>query len=285
MAKLSSAFIVFVSSISCIYFLSGCNNNTVAPSAKLSFKDEKSMREALKGTWILKAYMDSIDAGLTPKLLEYMLGKCNRIKFVSESNILLINKRAKFMDEGQYHNLDGWTDSLIVKFSPNDNKIIFIETIDPKQKPVADTAEYIFSHNDTILRLYKDSTTVDFVKYSIGKCDDIGDYSHLINSKYIAGKYYSLDDTAHLHHIIFTKCGNMEGAKYIMPKLSGYSTYFVSIEGFLTGSDRIVLYNDNGPDSNIIPILYNWSVIDDSLILRSNQADCSDQPIVLVKAR
>src|SRR5580698_2113773 len=75
MRKRFTAFIILLLTISAICTISSCHNNNAAkaPNASLVFKDEQSMRETLKGIWILKEYEDSIDAGLTPKLLEYML--------------------------------------------------------------------------------------------------------------------------------------------------------------------------------------------------------------------
>lgn len=272
MVRLHIVSCFLVLTLSSGIYLSGCHN-TPAPD-KFSFKDETSMRKTLEGTWILEEYMDSTDAGLTPKLLEYMLGKWNQICYESgKARIFSLSqtRNAKGSSDTEYR------DSCTVHFYPGANKMIF--RIAPQvwqhRQPAIDTAEFILSGNDTVLRVHIDSNVIDFIKYDIGRCEQMAEYSHLVNSKFIVGKYFALDDTARRHHIIFTKCGSIEGAQYIAPQYKDCSNYDVVIKGFLTEPDQISIYNQSnhsGIQASIMP----WRVQNDSLIIGD---------IVLVRAR
>jgi hypothetical protein len=236
------------------------------------------MRDELGGTWILQEYEDSTDAGLTPKLLEYMFNKWNQISYDVASG------KARIFSLSQMRSIRGfydteYLDSCAVYLYPQSDKINFHISYPASmhRPPISDTAEFLISGNDTILRIHTDSTALDFVKYDIGKCSNIGVYSHLVNSRFIAGKYYALSDTAHRHHIIFTKCGDIEGAEFIAPYLKGFTNYSVVTRGFFTEPDQMSLYDSRDTRMSAEAITLQWQVTDDSLILGDH--------IVLVRMR
>jgi hypothetical protein len=273
MAKQSIALIVFVFSLLCIYFLQGCHN-TAAPSVKLSFKDEKSMRMALEGTWILKEYEDSIDAGLTPKLLEYMLNDFCLLEFADSTCTAYSLYSFGANAPGTKKTVSSIA-SLIL-FPDLCKLLIIVPVADSGQ---VDTAFYEISGDDTILRLRHDSMELVFEKYIGNKCLGIDSYDHLVSSKFIAGKYYRTDDNEKQHHIIFTRCGNVEGAENISNGLATKTKYDVKLSSFLTEPDMIFFFSEARLSQE-----YFWQVNEDSLIL-SQRPEGNAQRIVLVKAQ
>ena len=268
MSKWPNAFIGFLLSISSVFCLSGCLNSTAQKSDKFIFKDEKSMRDALRGRWILKEYEDSIDAGLTPKLLEYMLEKMNYISYSSEHDILIVRGLFHHIEKNHFWDVDRSVDSSSVSFEPLIDKLIFRVTEQSyESKRIIDTAEFVINEMDTVLRVHQDSKVIDFIKYDAGLCSNNDEYGHLVNSKFIAGKYYLYSDTGHAHHIIFTKCGDIEGAQYIDPAFNGYSNYGIGLMGFRTEPDRISMDNPNDKRMDAEAVIMPWRVLNDSLIL------------------
>ena len=253
------------------------------------------MREALKGTWILKEYEDSVDAGLTPKLLEYMLG--SRSCYNYDLRQLTTSGFQTTLNKDLYFDKNT-TEDYQLSFDIAHNKLIIkvtidtaISDIDADGKPglrtaslnnitESDTAEFLVEYGDTILRLHRDSTKTDFVKYDNNRCERVDAYSHLINSKFIAGKYFRADDQMKSRHIIFTRCGNVEGPENIEPSLSENTEYGVSLTNFSTTPDAIEFYNPKFKMGRT----YYWEVNEDSLIL-SHDPDGKGNPIVLVKAQ
>jgi hypothetical protein len=261
--------IFFVMCITCLTLLSGCHNDN-APPPKFAFGDERYMQDALQGDWILQEYMDSIDAGLTPKLLEYMFDKVNLLQYRRAYGRMQMYTFARFKAA---------PDTCDLLFDPANNTILFKVVYNDGQHPASrtDTAEFIINGSDTVLHLRGAFGQTDYVRYSTDRCTGMDEYSHLINSKFIAGKYYALDDTARHHHIIFTRCGDIEGAEFIFPQLKDYSHYDVLMSGFRTGPDQMSLCQNHDGKMNVSSLLISWTVVNDSLILGKD--------IVLVKAR
>ena len=276
--------------------MSACHSNAPkAPVAQFGFKDEQAMREALKGTWILKEYEDSVDAGLTPKLLEYMLGSRSCMNY--DLKQLTTSGFQTSLNKDLYFD-NNTTEDYQLSFDIAHNKLIIKVTIDttildidadgkPSLRTASlnnitesDTAEFVVEDGDTILRLHRDSTKTDFVKYDNSRCERVEAYSHLINSKFIAGKYFRADDHTRARHIIFTRCGNVEGPENIEPSLSENTEYGVSLTNFSTTPDAIEFYNPKFKMGRT----YYWEVNEDSLIL-SHDPDGKGNPIVLVKAQ
>jgi hypothetical protein len=296
MAKRITAFIILLLTISGICFMSACHSNAAkAPATRFGFKDEQSMRQALQGTWILQEYMDSVDAGLTPKLLEYLLGSRSCInydlkQFTTSGFQTSLNKNLNYDNsaaENYQLSFDVAHNKLIIKVTIDTT----ISDIDAAGKPVlrtaslgksteTDTAEFMVEYGDTILRLHRDSMQTNFVKYDNSRCEHVDAYSHLINSKFIAGKYYRLDDQSKARHIIFTRCGNIEGPENIEPSLTENTQYGVSLTNFSTTPDAIEFYNPKYKMGRT----YYWEVNEDSLIL-SHDPDGKGNPIVLVKVQ
>jgi hypothetical protein len=253
------------------------------------------MREALKGTWILQEYMDSVDAGLTPKLLEYMLGARSCLNYdlkqLTTSGFQTTLNKNLYFDNNTAENyqlsFDVAHNKLIIKVTIDttisdidaDGKLS-LKTVSLNKSTETDTAEFIIEYGDTVLRLDRDSTYTDYVKYDNSRCEHIEAYSHLINSKFIAGKYFRADDQARSRHIIFTKCGNIEGPENIDPALSENTEYGVSLTNFSTTPDAIEFYNPKYKMGRT----YYWEVNEDSLIL-SHDPDGKGSPIVLVKVQ
>lgn len=256
-------------SIEALCGLSGCRERpaSVAPDVSV-FKDEQSMRAALTGTWILQEYIDSTDAGLTPKLLEYMFSRWNQINYDIKSGHAQIFSLVQDRDAKGFSDTE-YLDSCIVTFMPRDNKMIFRIGYGERmhRAPAVDTAEFLISGGDTLLRVYKDSAVIDFEKYGIGKCEKIDAYNHLVNSKFIAGKYYALSDTARRHHIIFTRCGEIEGAENIEPQFHSFTNYGVVTRGFFTEPDEIAFFDSRDTRMDAESMLVPWRVVEDSLIL------------------
>jgi hypothetical protein len=234
------------------------------------FKNEKAMQLFLKGRWILKGYEDSTDAGLSPKLLEYMLGQKISIQYGK-------------IAAGWLSFDDDTSEQYTVRCDNPCNKI-YLKIKTAGRSPGADTAEFIIADGDTILRIYADSAIRDYVKYDVGMCIGINEYSHLVNSKFIAGKYYALADTAHRHHIIFTRCGGIEGASFIAPEFKDMTNYDVVLAGFFTDPDQVSLYNIHAPNWRSIDQNIHWDVVNDSLKLWHDRFG-KTEPIVLVKVQ
>ena len=272
MSKWPLAFLVFLSSTSCVFFLPGCRNSDTQKSDKVSFKDAKSMQGALKGSWILKEYEDSIDAGLTPKLLEYMLKDLRLLEFSDTSF-------TSFSSYSVGTNVSRAKKTFSVIASP----ILFpglcklLISVPVEDSDQVDTAYYEISGDDTILRLHHDSREIVFEKYIGNKCSGTDPYDHLVSSKFIAGKYYRTDDNEKQHHIIFTRCGNIEGAENISKRLETRLRYTIKLSSFLTGPDMLLFSSEARLSQE-----YFWQVSEDSLIL-SHGAD--GDRIVLVKAQ
>ena len=271
MPKKSIVFILLWLSAA-VFYLSGCQNSNTAP-AKFGFKDERSMSEALRGTWILQEYMDSIDAGLTPKLLEFMLENIYSIKYTSDTDCLFVLGMGGARITADYdkawreqrYSVDFLTSSGLMIFTNRDTKKI-------------DTAQFVIDGSDTILKI-RDTSAIYFVKYDASRCQNIDEYNHLINSKFIAGKYYLANDTGRTHHIIFTKCGKVEGVEYISSELKDHSDYDVQFTHFSTYPDAITF---NNPKFKI-GRQYYWEVIKDTLRLYSQYQDGHETNIFLVK--
>jgi len=254
--------------------MSACQNNTTPPPPdKLTFKDAKSMQDALRGTWILKEYEDSIDGGLTPKLLEYMLEDVYSIKYNSDTECQFILGNGGVRITADYYK--AWREqSYSVDFVRSSGRILFTNTDTRK----TDTAQLIIDGADTVLKI-RDSLAIYFVKYDASKCQNTDEYNHLINSKFIAGKYYLVSDTGRKHHIIFTKCGKVEGAEYIAPELKDHSDYEVQFTHFSTYPDAITF---NDPQFKIGRPYY-WEVRKDTLRLYSRYEDGRETSIFLIK--
>ena len=274
MSKWPTAFIVFLLSISSVFCLSGCLNSTAQKSDKVSFKDEKSMREALKGTWILKEYEDSIDAGLTPKLLEYMLEGLYSIKYSSDTDCHFISGLGGRVLTTDYDKALG-DERCSIGILTSSGQIVFTKSDSKK----SDSAMLIIDGADTILKI-RDTVDRYFVKYDGSKCDNIDVYNHLVNSKFIAGKYYREEDKDKAKHIIFTKCGNIEGAINIDGSLDGMDGYFVTIANSSLGLD-VMKFAGSGHNYNS-DRRFHWEVVVDSLILKPEKAT---RRIVLVKSQ
>ena len=102
-------------------------------------------------------------------------------------------------------------------------------------------------------------------------------YYHLINSKFIAGSYYKAGEKN--HQIIFSKCGSIEGAKYISTVLDGCIHYVAGGSLFLR-SDALEFYKS---DTSNTGVGCYWETKHDSLILRYNEFD-NHNCVVLLKA-
>lgn len=239
------------------------------------------MREALKGSWILQEYADSIDAGLTPKLLEYMLDRQSLIVYAvdpwdttNKNNTITIANEETNKDE-----------DYIMIFKCAENKIELFSKYDSLTREMPKyvaTVEFVSSEPDMVLHLYNDSLKdkpVSFIKYDVGKCPHITPYSHLVHSKFIAGKYYGINDIERKHHIIFTRCGSIEGAENIDPLMRFFGEYGTVITNFRTNPDVIVFINAEYNKAAKM----SWEVNHDSLILY-HAGDVKDSRIVLVKA-
>ena len=225
------------------------------------------MRQAVNGTWILKAYEDSIDAGLTPKLLEYML---------VHTNSITIDKNKLYFDND--------TSELYTTQFDRLNNNIYLKKGVGGSKQIPDTLLCSIIDGDTLLSIYKDSMLLTFTKYNDDKCADETPYGHLINCKFIAGIYYTLADTARRHHIIFTKCGDIEGAQFIGLGFENVCNYSVSVAGFYTDPDAIALYNTQHNNRKADADFVHWQVVNDSLLLWHDRLGRTT-PVVLVKAR
>jgi hypothetical protein len=249
------------------------------------------MHEALKGTWILKEYEDSTDAGLTPKLLAYLLGTKSQISYDMDHMII---SGFEPMRDGML-NYTGPKAVYALRFDAPDRRLVIeirsdttstdfddegspIERKLPSRIVEIDTADFIVEGADTILRLNVGANQKDFVKYANTKCPDQSVYIHLVNSKFITGKYYALTDTGHAHHIAFTRCGGLEGAGNIDASLTEMTEYEVNVANFTTKPDAIEFYN---PEYKIGRTFY-WQVDHDSLILYQDAQD-KEKQIVLVK--
>ncbi len=267
MPKKSIVFILLWLSAA-VFYLSGCQNSNTAP-AKFGFKDERSMREALRGTWILKEYEDSIDAGLTPKLLSYMMTKLTQIDY--DSNRLSVSGFGPLIDSLMFYANGSQIENSGPIFDFRNNKIFFTlskpYSADSVRKDSSlINAEFIFNDSDTILRVHMDSTFTDFIKYPMS-CDEYP-YYHLINSKFIAGKYYLLNDTGKTHHILFSKCGAIEGSEFIDNELKGYTSYSNGAIDQYYCNDVLVFEKEDNTGGHIGSFGYLWQVVQDSLILR-----------------
>ena len=278
-----------------VWMMQGCHSNN-SPTTTSGFKDERAIRATLSGTWILREYEDSIDAGLTPKLLELMLGPKSIISY-EQGHLsmwgLYPSRRDTTEEEHVFSEefelgFDAATQKLIITVSENEEELTVDSAGRPNSQRAAknkvlkvDTAEILVDGGDTVLRLHMDSSVHDFVKYDVGKCKDIVPYAHLVNSKFIAGRYYALSDTGRLHHIIFTKCGSVEGVENILPELNGYSGYAVELTNFSTFPDAIFFYNP----AYKLGRTYYWEVSVDSLKLHTDYLNRHNEIITLIKAR
>jgi hypothetical protein len=260
--------------------LSACHSHTGIPASQLAFKDRHAMREALKGTWILQQYTDSIDAGLTPKLLEYIID--------SEQNTIVF-------DPAKWNNTN--TDDLVgigyedagrdqevaadFKFASGQIDFYSQDSVTHKRIKLIASADFVIDTPDAILKVRFDTShsTVNFVKYDVGACPHIAPYSHLINSKFITGKYYRADDDQQAHHIIFTRCGNVEGAQNIDASMQDFTIYSIVLSGFRANPDVMIFYNAGYNRADML----SWIVSDDSLIL-SHDGGRNAKRIVLVRA-
>ena len=239
------------------------------------------MREALRGTWILQEYEDSIDAGLTPKLLEYMLDHRHSIGYYPD--IKNGNTDPRYLAY-LWHDKNNVEMQLHVSFKFAADMITFSGEKDKVtgSAPRPLIARFVINSPDTILRVYGDSSlmdSVDFVKYDNSKCQHVPAYFHLINSKFLAGKYYAVGDTGHRHHIIFTRCGTVEGAEYISSELSGCSDYEVQLANFSRFPDAIFF---NNPEFKI-GRPFCWEFIKDTLRLYNQYEDGHERSILLLK--
>ena len=232
------------------------------------------MQEALKGAWILKEYEDSIDAGLTPKLLEYMLKDLRLLEFSDSTCIAYSPYSVGANAPGTKK-----TFSVIAspKLFPDLCKLLISAPVADSDQ--VDTAYYEISGDDTLLRLHHDSKVLVFEKYIGNKCPSIDAYHHLVSSKFIAGKYYKTDDHEKQHHIIFTRCGNVEGAENLSKKLATKTQYAVKLSSFLTGPDMLFFSSEAELSQE-----YFWQLSEDSLIL-SQGPDSNLNRIVLVRSR
>lgn len=239
------------------------------------------MQNALRGTWILKEYEDSIDAGLTPRLLELNLIKRSVLTYINGK--MISNGFEKWSNEKVYP-VGNSEESYLLCFYPSQNKFS-IEISSAKMGSKLDTAEFIIDGLDTVLRVFDKSNSHVYIKYDIDKCPDISPYTHLVNSKFIAGKYYNATDTAKRHHIIFTKCGNVEGAELIDSYLKDYKDYQIEIDDFNCTPDCISFIKPNLKDTTFHGKSFLWKVNSDSLILYNHNGNELDNSIILLRAR
>ncbi|MCW3127555.1 MAG: hypothetical protein JWO03_3213, partial [Bacteroidetes bacterium] len=94
-----------------------------------------------------------------------------------------------------------------------------------------------------------------------------------------AGKYFNANDTTLSHHIIFTKCGNVEGAENIATYITRGKSYEVKLAYFDDKGDKIIFRDSL--DEGVAELF--WSVNKDSLILISNTTNSKVKPIILLK--
>ncbi|MCW3128183.1 MAG: hypothetical protein JWO03_3841, partial [Bacteroidetes bacterium] len=79
-------------------------------------------------------------------------------------------------------------EDLIVKFDPDSDRIAFFETAN---RHLA-SAEFTIDKADTMLVFTNDSLPqkrMIFIKYDMNHCPHVPSYFHLVNDKFIAGKY------------------------------------------------------------------------------------------------
>jgi hypothetical protein len=250
--------------------LAACRN-TSKEEQPFRFKDEKSMREALKGSWILKEYADSVDAGLTPKLLAYMFASENTIDYYpdktgKDSDVVVIWK-----GNSSQFTIDDQT--FETNFDYKENKLFFSHHYkDTSGKDITqlDSAEFVVDGIDTTLIFLGDSNPHQgrsFIKYNVGSCPEMNAYQHLVNRRLITGKYYNVSDPQHLHHILFSSCGSIEGAGYISSSFSGFSDYDVFVENHLSGLDQISFSSKRDTRMDAQATIVDWSVNKDTLTI------------------
>lgn len=256
--------LLILNMIAGLFILSGCHNDARS-SEKLGFKDERSMREAMKGNWILQEYSDSIDAGLTPKVLGYMFQDLYGIEYTSDSCLLLFAAHSPsgntiFMNSSLPYSLS---------FIPSQSMVVFrkVSSEGADKGLPSDTAVLAVDQADTILRFISGSFSLQLVKYDAYQCPGIDAYSHLVNSRFIAGKYYSAGDTGHLHHIIFSKCGIIEGQEYIGPEFKTKDNYGVTLDPSNNASDQITFMDETDQRKDAQAISVDWSVNKDTLTI------------------
>lgn len=279
MAKSSSNIIAVVLAVVTFMLIGGCHTPVKPPEA-FAFKSEQAMQNALRGSWILQEYADSIDAGMTPKLLEFMVTKSHAITYSPDG---------KSMNEVRIGDQDDKNSELLsVDFDFKANKLTFYQkgvAKDTTGKPIgAMIATFTINDGDTVLQFQSDSADGkirDFVKYDINKCPEVSAYEHLVNSKFIAGKYYNAEDKDHIHNIVLTRCGSIQGAENISPTMSGYDHYIPLVEGFGSEGDKLTLTGAKDVPAREV----YWVVDKDSLTLTSTSLSHKLNPIVLLRKR
>ena len=210
--------------------------------------------------------MDSIDAGQTPSQLQYIRDRWDELIYFPESNKLRIDEHFESPDMREFDVIN-YGDSSFVRFDPSSNKFTFYAFFAEYRRrlPLVDSAEFIYVDGDTILRIHRDTMPVDLIKYYQGACVQDDPYSHLFKSRFIAGIYYNANDPQHRHHIIFTKCGNMEGCEFISPDFKSYQTYSILIGPDYDGRNSIHFWDESNHSMNAEAVSQEWSVNKDTL--------------------
>lgn len=256
----------------------------------IDFLSENNFKDALRGTWILKSYRDSIEKGQTPAMIHDLLTGIHRFYYNPDKKYSNIFPQDSsyfvFLDSEKNFIQIGYS----IKFDLTNNTITIIEkdissyydTDENKWKdkfigPKNIGKISISTHNnDTIMSLSMNENSgineIELIKYI--------DYDQLINNKFIAGTYYVKNDTTKL--ISFSSNGYVSGLMNLDKSILKADQYYVSVGYFSTNRDNLC-FQRAGHES-IFPCFY-WTKLDNDLILRKQTINETEIEYRLIKIK
>lgn len=240
---------------------------------KIDFQSENGFKNALRGTWILKSYKDSIEKGQTPVMIHALLTGINEFNYnpyKKYSNIfpedssyyVFISEKENFIQMGYSIKFDLVIDSITIIEKDISSYYDTVEKkwkdklVGPKNIGKLSMSTY---KNDTIMNLVFINDNFGVNKIELIKCIN---YDQLINNKFIAGIYCIENDTTKL--IYFSSNGNVTGLGKIDKTLLKADQYYVSVGYFSDNRDNLV-FQRAGSES-IFPCFY-WTKSGYDLIL------------------
>jgi hypothetical protein len=289
--------------LSVLVLIIRCSNKGLESPQKIDFSNEQVFKKALEGSWILKAYVDSINKALTPYYIQDLLHGIYGFQYNPHKNYSFKDT----IDSSYYCFIDLWKNIPKIVESDSINTIDSIGSLNEgyfdeegfsiRFNLAVDSCYIIkedFSNNydiktgkwyitknapDTFATLCisisnTDTLVIIHKRKSVNKQDIVLIKSlgvdKLINKKYISGSYY-LYSNSDSEIITFTDDGKVTGIGNVSKYFSAADLYYIEFSKYSFDNGGIVFMNSK-TEHCLFPETF-WTRIKDTLILTIDSAD------------
>lgn len=247
---------------------------------KIDFQTENDFKSALKGTWILKSYRDSIVNGKTPSMISNLLIGMHKFYYNPDKKYSNIFPKDSSYYVFMYTMENFVENGYSIRFNLESDSISVIEKnissyYDKTEKKWIDKPLISNVIGKLALSIEKNDTLMNLTIFDISGIHQkllvkYLDYDQLINRQFIASCYYVNNDTTKLVNFLIN--GKVFGLENIDRNLSNVDKYFVSVGYFGDNNDNLC-FELTGKQS-LFQCFY-WTKLGDDLILRKEKTSKS----------